>query len=686
MKLTRKIPLVVVAILLACFSALIIALTSSITLRLRSFFEGDLAYKADRLDATLAGRSERALKAADWFESSDRLLDALRGKDRAKAVELGKSAMESFGFDYFILTDERGLVFARAHDPGAYGDSIADQLNVQAALRGEKAVFVEEGKVVKYSIRAGAPLRSPDGKIAGAVSFGFVLSSEAFVDEMKSLFRCDVTLFQGMERIATTIAVDGKRIAGTRLEHPEIERIVLGEGKPYVGQATILGRPYYVSYRPILGAGGKATGMIFIGEDLTIMAAIRRGVLVWDLAALGVILLVLSAGIVVTVRGGLRPLIRISEKLAEGENDLSLRFDDSGGDEVSDMAVWLNSYFERLRDLVRELKEISSRGGGVGAALSEGATEVSATVEEIDATMRSISEGISSLEGALGEARGAIGDIDGRIDAVVALIEEQSAAIAQSSASVEELIGSISGISEVTQAKRKLSAELAGLATKGDRDMAQTLQAIKSVGGSAELIRGMVAVIRSVANRTNLLAMNAAIEAAHAGQYGRGFAVVAEEIRKLSEATASSLKEIRDTIDKVAESIRAAEETSVETGSTISTLIAGIGSIDDAMEEASLGMREMSEGTGQISQALERLVSSSADIKESSARIKVESSSIRRTIEAVSDRSRETVHAVQETAAGLGEIMKSMQFLAEKGTENAEGVARLDSQINRFKT
>ncbi len=75
-----------------------------------------------------------------------------------------------------------------------------------------------------------------------------MLSSEQFVDEMKALFGCDVTVFQGRTRIATTIETGGKRIIDTRLEHAEIERTVLGEGKSYTGQATILGSPYLVSY------------------------------------------------------------------------------------------------------------------------------------------------------------------------------------------------------------------------------------------------------------------------------------------------------------------------------------------------------------------------------------------------------------------------------------------------------
>ncbi len=136
MKISHKIPLIVIGILVACFVFLVSVLVSSICLELHRYFELDLTHKARELRRIVDKKSEQALKAAAWFESSSELATALRKDDRSKAIELGKAAMEAFGLDYFVVTDGTGKVLARAHDPGKFDDSIAEQQNIKSALAG----------------------------------------------------------------------------------------------------------------------------------------------------------------------------------------------------------------------------------------------------------------------------------------------------------------------------------------------------------------------------------------------------------------------------------------------------------------------------------------------------------------------------------------------------------------------
>ncbi len=347
--------------------------------------------------------------------------------------------------------------------------------------------------------------------------------------------------------------------------------------------------------------------MLFLGQKTSVSGAIISRILSLNAIALAAILTILSASIFCTVRRVLAPPVRISRLLVERENDLSIRFEEKRRNEVGDVARQLNDYFERLRELILKLKDVSRSGSEVGSALAENSAEVSATVEEISATMHSIRDKIESLSGAVGEARDAVGDIDRKIDDVVDKIEDQSASVTESST-------------------------------------------------------------------------------AHAGQYGRGFAVVADEIRKLSEAAAENVVGIQETIGRVSLSIEHAAATSDMTGASITAVIEGIRNIDNAMNEMSQGMSGMSAGTDQVSLALSRLITTSQEIRDSGAKIRARSASIRRSIETVADHSRENVQAVQETARGLGEIMRSMQELSSKGNENTQNIGRLDAEINRFKT
>jgi methyl-accepting chemotaxis protein len=686
MKMARKLSLSMAIVLIVCFSALIGIIVHSVHSGLAGEAEADVRYKTAQLQLMIQNHFQTALKATAWFENSARLSEALARQDREKAVALGRTAMESFGLDYFLVTDMAGTVFARAHDPGNFGDSIATQRNVRTALAGGRGVFLEQGAVVKYSIRAGAPLFDGKGRQVGAVSMGYVLSSESFVDSMKLLFDCDITVFSGRTRISSTIMKDGKRIVGTDIEHAGIIDTVLTKGGNYFGTATILGVPYIVSYSPLLDEEKRPTGMVFMGRPLTSLNRVEAGILRWVAVFSLLSLLVAVSAIVLISRRSIRPLSRMADLLSENENDLSLRFDAGRRDEVGMVAGFFNTYFAALNALVLRLKKESVAGREVGTELAANAAEVSATVEEMAAAMGSIGRKTAALDAAVADSRRAVDEIGSEIVQVVSKIEAQSTAVAESSASIEELVGSIASIGRITGEKRKLSAELSALAARGEEDMGRTVASIESITNAARDIVDLVSVIDSVAAQTNLLAMNAAIEAAHAGDFGRGFAVVADEIRKLAETTAGNAKGIGATIGKVLEAIEAAGDTTRMTGQSIGSIMAGIRSITEAMNEMSAGMMEMSSGTTQITGALSSLVDITGDIRESGATIGSKSATIRETMSGISNHSTENAQAVAEITRGLAEIRDAMQKLSEKGTENAESLARMDGEIGRFRT
>ena len=114
------------------------------------------------------------------------------------------------------VTDETGKVIARVHAPDKFGDSIASQANVASALKGTQLAALEKGTVVRFSARAGTPVKAPDGRIVGVVSLGYSVTKDEVVDAIKARFHTEATIFQGDERAASTIVQDGKRVVGTK--------------------------------------------------------------------------------------------------------------------------------------------------------------------------------------------------------------------------------------------------------------------------------------------------------------------------------------------------------------------------------------------------------------------------------------------------------------------------------------
>lgn len=245
-------------------------------------FEKYIKDNGEKNGQTIASEIENykdsALQSLSWFENSPRLAEAFLSGDRELAVELGRTAMDSFGLEYMVITDLQGNVFIRAHDPENFGDSIANQVNIQTALNGEKNVQIENGKVVKFSIRAGTPLKDENGNIIGAVSTGTVLGSNETAERFSSLLNKETIIFEGPVAISSTIGTDDPEfLASITLEESVAER-TLDKGEHYYGDMRIGGEVYTGVFVPFKDVSGEYAGVLFSGELKSIVQSMVNAI------------------------------------------------------------------------------------------------------------------------------------------------------------------------------------------------------------------------------------------------------------------------------------------------------------------------------------------------------------------------------------------------------------------------
>jgi len=411
-------------------------------------------------------------------------------------------------------------------------------------------------------------------------------------------------------------------------------------------------------------------------------AAANRNVLIGGAVAATL----LGLGLFFFVRALMKPLLNYAaafKRAATG--DLTVRASAARRDEIGKVAEFFNHLVETIGGMVREIGTVTGTVDENSEVLAADSEETAASLNEIRANAAGIKDKISFLdEEVSGSARSAA-EVESSIGRLAELISEQASAITESSASIEEMSASIKNIADAAEEKLKTANELETSALDGQSEMEEMVRGIERVAASAGVIDEMITIIDEIADKTNLLAMNAAIEAAHAGEYGKGFAVVADEIRNLAETSGESAASIKKALGEVSESIKGSKDSTKKTDLVFNRIVDQIKGVAFSMSEMKSATSELSIGAKQILEALASLVTTTEEVRGSAKQMRDRVEGISGAMERVSGISADTKAGMEEVAIGIAEIFKATESIAEAGTKNSESVKALRELVGRFK-
>ena len=601
----------------------------------------------------LEKQKHEAMKGAVILAQNSDIRKALVAREASLLLMGVTPIAEKLELDFVTITDEKGTVLVRSYD-NKRGDSIAGQSLVHKALQGTPQSMIEPGKTAKMTAQAGAPLKNEQGQIIGTVIAGYNVTRDSFVDRIKHMYGTDVTMFLGDERIASTLIKDGKRVVGTKL-NAKIADTVLKKGEKFSARADILGMDYFTSYMPLVGSDDKIIGVLFAGESTaSVIDERNRLVLMVALIALATIAIGVAFALLIA-RHIVRPIHEVLEHVQEvSAGNLAVKeIDVTSGDEIGELGGAINTMTESLRRLIRQVEDAGEHINASSEELTAGAERAAEAANQIAASITTVAAGSERQAEAIADADSIVVQLSAGIQQVAANAGAVSGQAAQSVEAAEE------GRKSVDQAICQMRTI--------ESTVTESAKVVTRLGERSYEIGQIVATITGIAEQTNLLALNAAIEAARAGEQGRGFAVVADEVRKLAEQSGEAAKQIAQMIaeiqgetDQAVQSMNnGAEEVKHGTaavdaaGKSFADIFGAIHEISEQMREVSTVMEEMAKGSDQI-------VSSMQDIDK----LGKESASQAQNVAA----------ATQEQSATTEEIAAASEALAKLAEELSQSV------------